>query len=55
MSDGQQVLILGGGLAGLSFAIALATEAPAPIVVERPGANAHCGATTCTLDKFDAS
>ena len=28
MSDGQQVLILGGGLAGLSFAIALATEAP---------------------------
>jgi len=29
MSDGQQVLILGGGLAGLSFAIALATEAPA--------------------------
>ena len=29
MSDGQQVLILGGGLAGLSFAVALATEAPA--------------------------
>ena len=28
MSDGQQVLILGGGLAGLSFAIALATETP---------------------------
>ena len=28
MSDGQRVLILGGGLAGLSFAIALATEAP---------------------------
>ena len=28
MSDGQQVLVLGGGLAGLSFAIALATEAP---------------------------
>ena len=28
MSDEQQVLILGGGLAGLSFAIALATEAP---------------------------
>ena len=28
MSDGPQVLILGGGLAGLSFAIALATETP---------------------------
>ena len=27
MSDGQQVLVLGGGLAGLSFAIALATDA----------------------------
>ena len=28
MTDSTQVLILGGGLAGLSFAIALATEAP---------------------------
>lgn len=28
MSDVQQVLILGGGLSGLSFAIALATEDP---------------------------
>ena len=29
MTDGSQVLILGGGLAGLSFAIALAVEEPA--------------------------
>ena len=28
MTDGSQVLILGGGLAGLSFAIALAIEEP---------------------------